>query len=163
MAGEMGDHHQGLGFDDQRGDLYFFIEPAGDRHIDFLITGQTVSHDQRGLRVFKTETVALGQFDMTDGVGAQAAVQGGRVGQKWLGIFLFNQPGHHGKIQRPDITLGVLLTEMCFKGHQVPVFDKSEPIVSNDGLFKFFANQLIGFEIGDRDKKNIFFHGLPCS
>jgi hypothetical protein len=52
---------------------------------------------------------------------------------------------------------------MGLESHQVPVFDKSEPVVGRDGLFELLANQFIGFEVCDRNKKNIFFHGLPFS
>ena len=86
VAGEMGDHDQGLGLDDQGGDLDLLVDAAGDRHVEFLVAGQAVGHDQRQAGVLEAEAVALGQFDVADGLVAHAAVEGGRFGQERQGF-----------------------------------------------------------------------------
>ncbi len=124
MAGEMGDDDQGLGLDDQRGELDLFVYFSRDGHVELFVAGQAVGHDQGQAGLVEAEAVALRQLDMADRLVAHAAVEGGRFGQERQGLPLLDQGAHHLEIEGAHVPFRSLFAEMGLEGHHVVGLDE---------------------------------------
>ena len=162
MAGEMGDHDQRLGLDDQGGDLDRAEHAAGDLHVALLVSPDPVGHEGRHAGFTDAEAVGRSQFQMFDGIAPLAGVKGGCFGQEGVGFPLFHQAGHHPEMERPNVPLRPFLAEMRLEGDHVPGFDKRKKIPGDERWFKLPRNRIIGFLVGDPNEKNVFLHPV-CS
>ena len=133
------------------GELYFSVYFARDRYFQLFIAAQAVGHDHRHAGVLETKAVALGQFNVADGLVAHAAVQRGGIGQKGQGLPLFDQGAHHFEIQRPHVPLRILLAEVGFKSHHVFGQDKGKQVVGHQGPLELPADLFVRFIVGDRE------------